>query len=33
MANLIVNEIYVVEVASKYVSVLWLVFCGSEGDE
>ena len=33
VADVIVNEIYVDEVVSKYVGVLWLVFCGGEGNE
>ena len=28
---MIVNEIYIVDVVSKYVGVLRLVFCGGEG--
>ena len=33
MANVIVNEMYVVEVVCKYGCVLRLVFCGGEGNE
>lgn len=33
VANVIVNEIHVVEVVGKYACVLQLVFCGSEGTE
>lgn len=33
VANVIVNDIYVVEVVSKYVCVLQLVFYGGEGNE
>jgi hypothetical protein len=33
MRDVIVNEIYVVKVVNKYVCVLQLVFCSSEGNE
>ena len=31
--DVIVNEMYVLKIFSKYVGSLWLVFCGSAGNE
>ena len=30
---MIINEVYIIKSSGKYEGVLWLFFCGSEGNE